>query len=84
MPRKLVQAAGTHQHACGRQPTVERFESIARKRSYQVLQRKIFLINPIYQFKFGWVPRTQHAILSRLPYLRDFLSTAVYFLVSEK
>lgn len=64
--------------------SIERFESIARKRSYQVLQRKIFLINPIYQFKFGWAPRTQHAILSRLPYLRDFLSTAVYFLVSEK
>lgn len=64
--------------------SIERFEQILRKRNYAVLQRKIFLINPIYQFKFGWAPRTQNALLSNLPYVRDFLSTAVYFLVTKK
>jgi len=64
--------------------SIERFESILRKRQYAVLRRKIFLINPIYQFKFGWAPRIQNAFLSSLPYVRDFLSTAVYFLVSKK
>lgn len=64
--------------------SIERFESILNKRNYRVLQRKIFLINPIYQYKFGWAPRTQNALLSKLPYVRDFLSTAAYFLVGSK
>jgi hypothetical protein len=63
--------------------SIERFERILRKHNYGVLQRKIFLINPIYQYKFGWAPRSQSTWLSRLPYLRDFFSTAVYFLVRK-
>lgn len=64
--------------------SIERFESILHKRQYRTLQRQIFLLNPIYQFKFGWAPRTQNVFLSNLPYIRDFFSTAVYYLVSKK
>ncbi len=61
--------------------TIERFERILKKLDYQILKKQFFLFNPIYRYKFGLEPKEQFAIVRSLPYLRDFLTTGVYYLV---
>jgi SAM-dependent methyltransferase len=64
--------------------SVERFEKIIRHSELKIDHKKFYFINPIYSYKFGWKPRTQAKIISAIPYLRDFFTTAVFYLVSEK
>lgn len=61
--------------------SIERFQRILKRQHYQVLHKRFYLINPIYQYKFGWKPRTQSVIVSDIPYFRDFVTTCVYYLV---
>ncbi|RYF91033.1 MAG: class I SAM-dependent methyltransferase [Chitinophagaceae bacterium] len=62
--------------------TIERFENILRKTGYKVLQQKHWLINPVYEYKFGWRPRVQFALVKAIPFVRNFLTTAVYYIVT--
>jgi hypothetical protein len=59
--------------------TIERFERICTEQDYQIKNRQPYLINPIYQWKFGWKPKKQWSLLSRIPYLRNFLTTCIYY-----
>lgn len=62
--------------------SIERFEKIVRKKDYQILHRKFFLINPIYEWKFGWKAREQFFPLDRIPFIRNFFTTCVYYLIT--
>ncbi|WP_235293018.1 class I SAM-dependent methyltransferase [Portibacter lacus] len=62
--------------------SIERFQSIAKSAGYKILKRKLFLINPIYKYKFNLKPRKQLPILKDLPYFRNYLSTCAYFLIT--
>ncbi len=64
--------------------TIERFERILKNEKYAVLNKKHFLFNPIYKYKFNINPKEQYKIIQNLPYLRDFFTTAVYYLVEPK
>ncbi|MCB9081576.1 MAG: class I SAM-dependent methyltransferase [Lewinellaceae bacterium] len=61
--------------------SIERFEGILARESYTIMRRQLFLLNPIYAKKFGWPVSTQFSWLSNIPYLRNFLSTAAYYVV---
>jgi hypothetical protein len=61
--------------------TIERFEHIVKASGLQVLNKQHYLINPIYKYKFGLQPRKQLAPITWLPYLRDFVTTCVYYTV---
>jgi SAM-dependent methyltransferase len=63
------------------QISIERFERIVRKSGMKVLHKQHFLINPIYRYKFGLEPRKQFALISALPYLRDVVTTCVYYTI---
>jgi len=63
------------------QITIERFEWIIRKSGLKVLHKQHYLINPIYRYKFGLKPRKQIGLISAIPYVRDFLTTCVYYTV---
>ena len=63
------------------QITIERFERILNRSGLKVLNKQHYLINPIYKFKFGLKPRKQFGLITQLPYLRDFLTTCVYYTV---
>lgn len=63
------------------QITIERFEQIIRNSGLNVLNKQHFLINPIYKYKFGLQPRKQLAILSSIPFFRNFVTTCVYYTV---
>jgi SAM-dependent methyltransferase len=63
------------------QITIERFERIMRASGLKVMNKQHYLINPIYRYKFGLKPRKQFGFISAIPYVRDFLTTCVYYTV---
>lgn len=63
--------------------SIERFERIVKKENYKLVQKKFFLINPIYTFKFNLKVRKQFSVISAIPVLRNFLTTCVYYVISK-
>ena len=63
--------------------TVERFERIVAEAGLHVTERKLWLFNPIYALKFGIGARVQFPLLARVPWLRNFVSTAAYYVVGD-
>ena len=64
--------------------SIERFERICREQGYQVLHFRHYLLNPIYEWKFGWKPRRQNFLIRSVPYVRNFFTTCVYYVVKPK
>lgn len=64
--------------------SIERFEKIVRSANYKILRKKFYLINPIYEYKFKLKPKEQFSSISAIPYLRDFFTTCVYYLIERK
>jgi len=62
--------------------SIERFERICKKTGYKTLHNTHFFINPIYEWKFGWKPRKQSGVIKGIPYLRNFFTTCVYYLIT--
>jgi SAM-dependent methyltransferase len=61
--------------------SIERFERIVRKSKYTIAARTWYLVNPIYQQKFGLRPMKQFGIVSAIPWFRDFFTTCAYYLI---
>jgi SAM-dependent methyltransferase len=64
--------------------SIEDFERIANDCGYNIINKKHYLINPIYQYKFGLKARTQFSIISKIPWFRNFVTTCVYYLIQPK
>ncbi len=64
--------------------TIEKFERIVKKTGYTIDKKKFYLINPNYEIKFKLKPRKQLKLLSFLPFIRDLITTTVYYLISLK
>jgi 2-polyprenyl-3-methyl-5-hydroxy-6-metoxy-1,4-benzoquinol methylase len=63
--------------------SIERFEKIVKKTGYRIRNDCHFFINPIYQYKFNWKVRKQSTIVRSIPFLRNFLTTSVFYLIKE-
>jgi 2-polyprenyl-3-methyl-5-hydroxy-6-metoxy-1,4-benzoquinol methylase len=61
--------------------SIERFERIIQKNNFSILECTYYLFNPIYQYKFGIKPRKQSALIAGIPWVRDFFTSAMYYLV---
>lgn len=59
-----------------------RFKKILRAEQYHVLAHTHYLINPNYEIKFGLRPCIVPKWL-RLPYLQDFYTTAMYYVLKK-
>lgn len=64
--------------------SIERFERILKGKKYKIIGKTHYLINPIYEWKFGWKPKVQNGLLSKIPYLRNYFTTCVYYLVTPE
>jgi SAM-dependent methyltransferase len=64
--------------------SIERFEGIVQQTGYRVVNKTHYLINPIYTYKFGWKPKTQWAFISAVPWVRNFFTTCVYYLITPQ
>ncbi|MDO8951632.1 MAG: class I SAM-dependent methyltransferase [Draconibacterium sp.] len=61
--------------------SIERFERILKQENYKTEKRVFWFINPNYQTKFGINPHKQINLISSIPGLRNFFTTAMYYLV---
>lgn len=61
--------------------SIDRFERIVKKSGLTVESKTLFLLNPIYKYKFGWKPIKQAKWLAGIPWFRDFLTTAGWYIV---
>lgn len=66
------------------QISIERFEKIARQTGYRIDAVTHYLVNPIYEYKFGWKARKQFGIIRHIPWLRNFVTTCVYYLITPE
>jgi SAM-dependent methyltransferase len=62
--------------------SIERFERIIKRSGYRVDRKIYYLVNPIYKYKFKLEPREQFPLLSVIPFARNFITTAMYYLVT--
>jgi SAM-dependent methyltransferase len=63
--------------------SIERFEKIVKHAGYTILDKDYYFVNPIYKYKFNMKIRKQSEIIARIPYLRDFLTTGVFYLIQN-
>lgn len=62
---------------------IDRFLRICRQSRFRESARSFYLFNPIYEYKFGLKPRKQGRLMALIPWLRDFFTMGVYFMVEE-
>lgn len=60
--------------------TTERFEQLTETHGLSIVDRCLWLVNPHYEQKFHLKPRKLPAALSRIRYIRNFLSTSCFYL----
>jgi 2-polyprenyl-3-methyl-5-hydroxy-6-metoxy-1,4-benzoquinol methylase len=63
--------------------SVERFEKILKMHHYKILKKTFYLFNPIYKYKFNLEPREQFPIIKNLIYIRNYVTTAMYYLIQH-
>jgi SAM-dependent methyltransferase len=63
--------------------SIDRFEQILKKEKYTIEKRTFFFINPNYETKFGLKPRRQARFIAAIPWIRNFFTTAAYYVVSK-
>ncbi len=63
--------------------SIERFERICKQQGYAIAHHRHYLLNPIYEWKFGWKPRRQFAIIKAIPFVRNFFTTCVYYIIKD-
>ncbi|GDX51666.1 SAM-dependent methyltransferase [Bacteroidota bacterium] len=61
--------------------SINRFERCVKAAGMKIIKRELFLINPIYKYKFGLMPRKQIPFLKSIPFIRDFFTTCCYYIV---
>ena len=66
------------------QISTRQFESYSRNTNYTIIEKQLFLINPIYKYKFGLKPRKQLALIAAIPLLNNIFSTAVFYIIKAK
>jgi hypothetical protein len=64
--------------------SIERLERIIRTEDYRIEAKRLYLFNPIYKSLFGIPTLRQLPPIAHIPYVRDFLSTCAYYLISPQ
>jgi len=64
--------------------SIERFEKLIRKNNYQIEKREFYLVNPIYKYKFNLSAKVQNKAIASIPFLRNYLTTCMYYLVRKE
>ena len=64
--------------------TTETFERLVSRTSLTVRHRLLWLVNPHYEVKFGLCPCRLPSALSCVPYLRNFLSSSCFYILTTK
>lgn len=63
--------------------SIARFERIAAAAGLRVRRRRLYLVNPMYRYRYGLAPRVLPRRLAALRPLRDFATTSAYYLLTR-
>lgn len=63
------------------QMQIEPFERLLRQTEWSIVDRTLFFINPHYEIKFGLKPHKLSALIEKTPYIRNFCTTACFYLL---
>ncbi len=61
--------------------TIETFRKLISSNELIICKENLYLINPIYEVKFGLKPRLQFRFISSIPYIRNYITTSIDCLV---
>ena len=61
--------------------SIEAFEKLIGASPFHIVNRQLWLINPHYEIKFGIHPYKLNPLFSRIPHIRNFLSTSCFYLL---
>ena len=61
--------------------SIELFERIIREGGFRKVDRRLWLINPHYEAKFGLRPRSLLRLPASIPWLRNFYTTSCFYLL---
>lgn len=64
--------------------SIERFQRLLKKNHYSISEKEFYLINPIYKYKFNLEAKIQSGFIASIPYVRNYLTTCVYYLVKKE
>lgn len=60
------------------------FERLAEETGYRVADRRLYLLNPMYSYRFGIPPRAQAEWLSARGVVRDLVTSCAYYTLSPQ
>lgn len=64
--------------------SIQAFQRLCHDTGYDIVDRRLYFINPHYKEKFGLTPRVLWKGIAAIPYVRDFFSTSCHYLVTKK
>lgn len=59
--------------------TVEAFEKCLKTAGWEIADRRLYLVNPHYEVKYGLAPRVLPGIMGGVPYVRNLFSTSCFY-----
>jgi SAM-dependent methyltransferase len=62
--------------------SIERFEKIVKRTGFRIVNQLHYFLNPIYEYKFGLKAKVQAPFVTHVPYLRNYITTCVYYLIT--
>lgn len=62
--------------------TVEAFERLIEKSNLRITDRQLWLINPHYEIKFGLSSRRLNSLIAQIPYVRNFVASACFYMLA--
>lgn len=63
---------------------IQAFQKLCSHTGLEIVDRRLYFINPHYEKKFGLKPRKLWSAIACLPYVRDFFSTSCHYLIRKK
>lgn len=64
--------------------SIGEFEKLAIMADFNISGKQLYLINPIYRYKFDLNARKQNKMIGSIPYLRNFVTTCAYYLLERQ
>lgn len=64
--------------------SIKEFEKAITTNKLSIIGKRHYLFNPIYKYKFNLNPKEQVSVVSKIPLLRDFVTSACYYLVKRR
>jgi SAM-dependent methyltransferase len=64
--------------------SIETFERYNKQTNYKIVSKIFYFINPIYKYKFNLKVRQVIAPFKYIPWLRNFYTTCMYYIVTKR